>query len=632
MARRANKQQSHNASKQIKATNKQPPEFQVPVSTTASHPSLEEAQPPPSRKSLLRSLGDIRTQRSLQLILLASLQAAVSQLNLSPVYGAVPAALYHRYGLTVSFLVAFLLRGYLPPWVGRAITPFCFSVPAVQFVAFRFSWYLGNPLGPVLTECLTCYPLVALSVYMSLQYLDEINASSSSTSVGGADAFPAMGLFALMTVLQRASKAFVASLTGPGFLKSRIGMQLLIASLYGAVLPSNIIWPSLPAVAFTMVANPHCSLSRTTEVLNNTLALYDYTLLERKESVTGYISVLEDHGRGFRVMRCDHSLLGGEWKMSSPPGNVASTRRVGEPIYAIFTMLEAVRLVETPPSSSSKDTKVKAKTKGKGSKVRDNGTKEEEEDAAASKKKKALNIGLGVGTAPSAMIAHGVDTTIIEIDPVVHEFAIKYFGLPHNHTCDIVDAVAAVANRTTYEADAYDYIIHDVFTGGAEPVELFTTQFLSGLRTLLKPDGVIAINYAGDIAMPASSVIHRTITSVFPSCRVFREDEAPAEGGGGDTHKVDFTNMVFFCQKQPGMPITFRKPVEADFLGSGARREYMMPRHEIAASAFNNSGTVDVDVLQSGNTKLLEKYQAQSAIGHWRVMRTVLPDVVWEMW
>lgn len=39
----------------------------------------------------------------------------------------------------------------------------------------------------------------------------------------------------------------------------------------------------------------------------------------------------------------------------------------------------------------------------------------------------------------------------------------------------------------------YDYIIHDVFTGGAEPVELFTQEFLQGLSEMLNADGVIAI-------------------------------------------------------------------------------------------------------------------------------------------
>ncbi|KAJ9502145.1 hypothetical protein H2202_002209 [Exophiala xenobiotica] len=545
MAKRHNR--SQNTSKQVKPPSDR--SFEEAKTLTPSKPS-EDIQKP---RSLLATIADIRTLRALQLVLLASLHAAVSQLNLSPVYGAVPASLYHRYGLTASFMLAFLLRGYLPPWTALAITPFCFWIPVIQFGLFTFSSYMGNPLGPVITECLTCFPLVLLSVQLAMQCLDDVNAERTS-SMGG-DAFPSMGLFVLFTVLQRACKGFAASFTGPGFLRSRIGMQLMIASL-------------------------------TTEVLDNTLALYNYTLLERKESVTGYISVLEDNQRGFRVMRCDHSLLGGEWKMSAQSN---SKSRVGEPIYAIFTMLEAVRLVER----------------------------------SSPNRPRALSIGLGVGTAPSAMIAHGINTTIIEVDPVVHEFALKYFGLPHNHTCDIDDAVAAVANRSSFETNSYDYIIHDVFTGGAEPVELFTEEFLIGLRTLLRPDGVVAINYAGDISMPASSIIYRTITSVFPSCRVFREDEAPAAGVKPD----DFTNMVFFCRKSDS-PINFRRPVEADFLGSNARREYMLPTHEISPSSFDAS----VDVLRSGKTKQLEKWQAQSAIGHWRVMRTVLPAAVWNNW
>jgi hypothetical protein len=35
--------------------------------------------------------------------------------------------------------------------------------------------------------------------------------------------------------------------------------------------------------------------------------------------------------------------------------------------------------------------------------------------------------------------------------------------------------------------------VHDVFTGGAEPVDLFTLEFLQSLGRVLKPNGVIAI-------------------------------------------------------------------------------------------------------------------------------------------
>lgn len=91
------------------------------------------------------------------------------------------------------------------------------------------------------------------------------------------------------------------------------------------------------------------------------------------------------------------------------------------------------------------------------------------------------------------MIAHGIDTTIVEIDPIVYDFAVKYFGLPSNHTAAIEDAVAYTERVALDQAQSFDYIIHDVFTGGAEPIPLFTLEFLQSLSTLLKPNGVIAI-------------------------------------------------------------------------------------------------------------------------------------------
>jgi spermidine synthase len=75
----------------------------------------------------------------------------------------------------------------------------------------------------------------------------------------------------------------------------------------------------------------------------------------------------------------------------------------------------------------------------------------------------------------------------------VHKFATKYFNLPSNHTPVIQDAVKYVKTAVSSNPPQYDYIIHDVFTGGAEPAELFTYEFLSNLNSLLKEDGVIAI-------------------------------------------------------------------------------------------------------------------------------------------
>ncbi|KAJ4331385.1 hypothetical protein N0V85_009957, partial [Neurospora sp. IMI 360204] len=99
----------------------------------------------------------------------------------------------------------------------------------------------------------------------------------------------------------------------------------------------------------------------------------------------------------------------------------------------------------------------------------------------------------------------------------------------------------------------FDYIIHDVFTGGAEPVALFTYEFLQNLNSLLKPDGVVAI---------------WEVT-----------DEDLLRGVNGSV-------------------------AEAEKLG----------------------------VLRRNDTSMLEKWQEESALGHWEIMRVVLPEVVWVNW
>lgn len=89
-------------------------------------------------------------------------------------------------------------------------------------------------------------------------------------------------------------------------------------------------------------------------------------------------------------------------------------------------------------------------------------------------------------------MAHGIDTTVVEIDGAVHRFAKKYFDLRENNDPVIEDATV-YTKQLASTGDKFDYIVHDVFTGGAEPISLFTLEFLGQLHTLLKPKGSIAI-------------------------------------------------------------------------------------------------------------------------------------------
>ena len=229
---------------------------------------------------------------------------------------------------------------------------------------------------------------------------------------------------------------------------------------------------------------------------------------------------------------------------------------------------------------------------------------------------------------------------------MVHEFAEKYFNLPKERRSIIGDAITVV-DRLQLEQVTYEYIIHDVFTGGVEPVELFTEDFLNGLSNLLSPEGVVAIvshlifveicgglaraykgqNYAGDLLLPSAASVVHTVMSVFPNCRLFREVPAAAVPGA-----KDYTNMVMFCKKSHA-PLIFRDPVEDDFLGSPARRQYLKPQYETNSSYFHRGSDRGRDrILKRGQEGNLRASQLDSAAGHWYVMRSVLPDLVWNNW
>ena len=87
--------------------------------------------------------------------------------------------------------------------------------------------------------------------------------------------------------------------------------------------------------------------------------------------------------------------------------------------------------------------------------------------------------------------------------------------------------------------------------------------------------------------------------------------------------------MVLSCRARSEAPITFREPVERDFLRSGARQVYLVPKHEIELSTFDLEDMEDV--LRRNDTSRLVETQSKSAVGHWNVMRTVMPGKVWEM-
>ncbi|KAK5001479.1 hypothetical protein LTR28_012597, partial [Elasticomyces elasticus] len=278
---------------------------------------------------------------------LAALWSPISQLSLSPVYGSLPTAQYHGMAKTAAFPLAFLgkdrLKKILPANTRQYIPVLAYWLPVMQYYLFKCSTVFGPTLGPVITESLTYWPILILSAFCAADILEVIKPRLG-LSPKFADAIPVFGSVIYFTIAEKLFGAGISSTVGSADLLTRINMELVIASAYAISSPSKLVLFAIPAMLHTVRVNPHYSSSHTTNLLNTTLHSYNWNLLERRESVTGYVSVLENLEQGFRVLRCDHSLLGGEWLVTEERRQQGVI--VEEPIYAVFEMLEAVRLVD----------------------------------------------------------------------------------------------------------------------------------------------------------------------------------------------------------------------------------------------------------------------------------------------
>lgn len=220
--------------------------------------------------------------------------------------------------------------------------------PVVQHVLFKYSSTMGAHYGPLVTEALTLVPLVLLSVSCTASVLEGLEVGLGRWQ-WVTDSAPGVLSFVFFRVVEHFSMKTIVAGVGATFLQTRLGMQIVLTGLYTILAPSKLLFFAIPALLHTALFNVHVPTLYATNSLNATLNDNGWNLLERQESFTGYISIIENQEKGFRLMRCDHSLLGGEWLQ--PP----ERPRFTEPVYAIFVQLEAIRLVEVPNPISDKE-------------------------------------------------------------------------------------------------------------------------------------------------------------------------------------------------------------------------------------------------------------------------------------
>jgi len=372
----------------------------------------------------------------------------------------------------------------------------------------------------------------------------------------------------------------------------------------------------------------------------------------------GLVSIGENSKDQFRYLRAGHSIIGGLWiadKAVLPvddmnPPSLLSPVQLGDSVYGAFNLQEGVRLFERP---------------------------QQEEGHPERNQERALVIGLGAGIIPRAMNEHNLSVTIVELDPLVYKYAREYFGLhrlqlrvmppesvpsfPDNPDLSsdedgevyLEEARQWVQKRSRMLAEGrpvevgdkrfekYDYIIHDVFSGGSVAIDLFTLEFWTELQSLLRDNGILAVNFAGRLGTPASRGIFLSLQKSFPDgeCKAYH-DSLEIDSWDSKSEDHGFFNMVFFCAR---FPLSTRKAVEADYLGSPLR-EHILERfteREITQDLIlGDLKVTDDSSLEAEKEKWLIKdgmnrlgqWQTATALEHWKLMREVLPHQAWELY
>lgn len=289
------------------------------------------------------------------LLCLAAVYANVSRLTLSPVYGGIPSSIYHdKVVITAMFLgwsCNLYLKRYIPVNPKLLLPIVAAYIPAVQFFLFKYSGTLGGKWGPVVTEAITLFPLLFLSVANTGTLLEDLDLKTGRRFAFLSDALPGISSFIFFKGVEYLSDTFISRTIGQSLIQTRLGMQVVLQGLYTIFAPSRLLALAIPGLLHTAIYNTHIQTPYHTNMLNATMAKSEWLLHERKESITGYVAIAENLDRGFRVMRCDHSLLGGEWQ----PSVTKSPKK--ETIYGIFVLLEAIRLIERPEPVADMDAK-----------------------------------------------------------------------------------------------------------------------------------------------------------------------------------------------------------------------------------------------------------------------------------
>jgi len=151
----------------------------------------------------------------------------------------------------------------------------------------------------------------------------------------------------------------------------------------------------------------------------------------------------------------------------------------------------------------------------------------------------ALLIGLAGGMTASLLQKYGIATHAVDLDPEMIRIARQMFGFRG-------PAVAADGRRFLEACDKhYDFCVIDTYSGDGFPYFMASVEGVAAARKVLKPGGLLAVNFIGTPAGRPFACVYKTLQAVFPHVLALRGEESK-----------DVQTITLFARDQA---ITFNK-------------------------------------------------------------------------
>jgi len=165
----------------------------------------------------------------------------------------------------------------------------------------------------------------------------------------------------------------------------------------------------------------------------------------------------------------------------------------------------------------------------------------------APEKTSALLVGLAGGMTASMLRLYDMEVDAVDLDPEMIAVARRHFSFRGN-------AVAADGRRFLEDCrKSYDFCVIDTYSGDVFPFHLASREAFVAARRVLKPRGVLAINYIGSPAGRAFACTYRTIADVFPQVRAIRGepgDDVQTITVFASDHAIEFNGA--WLDERPG--------------------------------------------------------------------------------